>query len=281
MNIFHIILLIILAIAASLIILFNICDHMFYSSFFRRAQQIKNEAGAFDDKILNENDLKEIPPPVAEFIKTSGLTGRKHISSVHIRHTGTFRPGIDKSFTPITGEYYITTRQPSFCWYGKISAGPGIKVSAFDSYFKGKGRMLIKLLSFFKIADERSPETSLSALARCVAEMSMAPSFFLNRELIRWTSFDAHRADCTIEDSGIKVNASLFFNPDGSFERIEVDRLFDRGKGRFTTEKFTGKGSLTKDFNGIKLASIMDGFWNLPEGDLHYVHFVIEEVEVE
>jgi hypothetical protein len=29
------------------------------------------------------------------------------------------------------------------------------------------------------------------------------------------------------------------------------------------------------------LSSQLDGFWNLPEGDLHYVSFVIDSVEYE
>lgn len=40
-------------------------------------------------------------------------------------------------------------------------------------------------------------------------------------------------------------------------------------------------GHDARDFGGLKLASVMDGYWNLPEGDLHYVHFVIERVECE
>jgi len=29
----------------------------------------------------------------------------------------------------------------------------------------------------------------------------------------------------------------------------------------------------------LKLGSVVDGYWNLKEGDLHYVHFIIEKVE--
>ncbi|HEX2970493.1 MAG TPA: DUF6544 family protein [Bacteroidales bacterium] len=277
MNIVSIILIVLILIITALLV----CDHLFYSSFLRRAEQIRNEAGIFDDKKINDNDVATLPIPVARFIIFSGLKGNKRISSVHIKHSGLFRPQAGRDFTPIKGEYFLTTRRPSFCWFGRISIMPLITVSAFDSYFNGNGRMLIKLLSFFKIADARSPETSLSALGRCIAEMSMAPSFFMNSEQIQWKAFNNEHATCVVNDAGLKVNAALNFNHDGSLERIEIDRLFDRGKGQFTTEKFTGKCSVVKEFNGLKMASVVDGYWNLEDGDLHYVHFIIDEIEIQ
>ena len=58
-------------------------------------------------------------------------------------------------------------------------------------------------------------------------------------------------------------------------------RYFDRGDGQATLERFTGTGSGHRDFGGRVLASKMDGFWNLHEGDLHYVSFDIDAVEYE
>jgi hypothetical protein len=257
-----------------------ICNHLFYSSFIRRAEQVRNEAGNYDGKITTEADLAYLPPAVIKYLVRSGVTGRKRINSSYIKHSGLFRPGADKKFIPIKGEYFLTTRRPSFCWFGTIQIFPGINISAFDSYFNGNGRMLIKFMSFFKIADSRSPETSLSALGRCIAEMTMAPSFFMN-EQVEWLSFDSDRATCRITDSGLKVEAKLYFQSSGALDRIEVERPFDRGNGAFTVELFTAKGCAIRDFNGLKMASVLDGYWNLTEGDLHYVHFTMDEMNFE
>lgn len=254
-----------------------ICNHLFYTSFLRRAEQVRNEAGDFGGRILTEADLVSLPPPVSKYLVRSGITGRKRISSAYVKHSGKFRPGADKSFVPIKGEYFLTTKKPSFCWFGTIRLFPGITISAFDSYFNGHGRMLIKLMSFFKIADSRSSETSLSALGRCIAEMTMAPSFFMN-EQIQWLSYDSDKAKCRITDSGLQVEANLHFKSSGILDRIEIQRLYDRGNGKFTTELFTAKGCATRDFNGVKVTSVLDGYWNLDEGDLHYVHFIIDEI---
>jgi hypothetical protein len=258
---------------------FIMMNQLFYNKFRKQANQIIVEAGKQDPSLITEEDLATLPIPVARYIRFSGFIGLKKISTMRIVHSGSFKPGVNKKFMPIRGEYFLTTKKPSFSWYGKVAMMPGLTFSAFDSYYNGHGRMTVKLLSTFKIVDVDSKEIGLSAFGRCVAEMTLVPSFFLDNEKVKWISSDSTKAECQIIDSGLITNAQLYFNNNGSLERIVVDRYFDRNNGEATLEKFTAKGQDIKDFNGLKLGSVVDGYWNLKEGDLHYVHFIIEKVE--
>lgn len=275
MNIF-ISILIILLLVVFLIFIFN---RRFYLEFLMMANQISAEAMCSENDKITENDLKELPLPVAAYIRASGLLGKKKISSVHITHSGAFRPGVDKKFFPIKGEYFLTVLKPSFCWFGKISLIPGITISAIDTYFNGKARMKVKALSIFRIVDDSGKETAMSAFGRCIAEMTLSPAFFMDKERIKWTGYNPSRAACTVTDSGMTTDAQLYFNSDGTLDSIEVGRLFDRKNGQFSHEKFSGKGQVITDYSGLKLPSVIDGYWKLKEGDLHYVHFVIDKVE--
>ena len=264
-----------------IICFFITMNRLFYSKFIKQAKQISIEAGKQETDIITENDLKDLPEPVARYIRFSGLVGKTKISSMHILHSGSFRPGANKAFMPIRGEYFLTTKMPSFCWYGKVSMIPGLTFSAFDSYYNGLGRMLVKVLSLFKIADVSSPEIGISAFGRCVAEMTLVPSFFLDKVRVKWLGGDSIRAECLVTDKDLSAKAQLYFNTDGSLDKIVVDRYFERENGQSTLEKFTGKGLNIKEYNGLKLASTVDGYWNLKEGDLHYVHFIIDKAEFE
>lgn len=274
---FIIILLVAVAVFAGIFIFSN----RFYSDFLKTARKIRNESGLHPDEPITENDLKNLPLPVGAYIRASGFVGRKKISYMHLTHSGTFRPGADRQFVPIKGEYFLTTRKPSFCWFGKISLFPRISVSAMDYYYNGAGRMLVKLLSLVSLVNENSKETGMSAFGRCIAEMTLIPSFFLDNERIRWTSYDLSHAACTITDAGFATDAQLYFNADGTLDSIEVGRYYDRRNGQFSHEKFTGKSKSLADYNGLKIPSVIDGYWNLKEGDLHYVHFLIGKVEFE
>jgi hypothetical protein len=195
-------------------------------------------------------------------------------------HSGRFKVGAGKPWLPIHGEYFITTKKPSFMWYGKVRMA-GMSVVAFESYAEGRGRMNVKALSLFPLVDDRSAQVAQSAFGRCVAELTMASTFFLDRNHVRCWQAGSDQVRCTVSDDGFSADADLFIQHDGSLDRVVVMRYFDRGGGIATLERFTGKGSLPKTFDGRVLASRFDGIWNLAEGDLHYVSFDVDSVEFE
>lgn len=256
-------------------------NYLFYRKFRKMTDKVLLEAGKVKQTTISDADLNDLPPPVARYLKVSGLVGMKRISAARIYHSGEFKPGKDKKFMPAEGEYLLTTHQPSFIWYGKISMFPGFTVTARDYYFNGKGNMLVKILGVFPVVNAQSTLVDKSAFGRCVAEMTLVPSFFLDRDRIHWTGYSDDHAECTITDCGLSTNVQLFFNKDGSLAKIAVDRYYDRGKGKESLEKFIGVCSVIHDFNGLKLNTVYDGYWDLPEGELHYVHFVLDRVEFE
>jgi len=275
------IIIIIGGIIALLICFFVMADRMFYSGFVREAKQIRAENEHLDAEVITEESLTHLPEPVARYMRYSGMVGNKRISAVRMVHSGSFRPVADKDFLPIKGEYYLTADRPSFCWYGKISIVPGLTIAARDSYYKGKGRMLVKMMSVFKLVDDRSEITNMSAFGRLVVEMTAIPSFFLDPGRIVWTSSDSTRAECIVNDSGLQTTAQLFFNADGSLGKIVVDRYYGEDDGSSSPEKFSGTVQGSRNYRGLILPEVFDGYWNLKEGDLHYVHFVVDSVEYE
>jgi len=270
-----------IAIVAVTIAGFAAAQITLHKDFVISAAGYKAAAGMQDDTPVREDDLRELPEPMARYLRFSGVVGKRRISAVHLFHSGRFKPGADRAWRSIDGEYFITTKKPSFFWYGKVNVAPGISFIALDSYAGGSGRMVVKLMSVFRIVDDRSRQVSASAFGRAVAELTMAPTFFLDRTRVRCARAGSDQVRCTVTDGDFSTHADLFVNDDGSMNRIELMRYFDRGNGKATLERFTGKGSRPKSFDGRMLSSRMDGVWNLPEGDLHYVSFDIERVDFE
>jgi len=269
------------AIVALLVGGFALAQDSLYRSFVTSAARFKATAGMQDDALVTKEDLRNLPEPMARYLRFSGVLGRKRISAVHLVHSGQFKPGADRAWMSIDGEYFLTTKKPSFFWYGKVNVVPGISFVALDSYAGGSGRMVVKLMSVFRIVDDRSRQVSASAFGRAVAELTMAPTFFLDRARVRCAHAGNNQVRCTVTDGDFSTHADLFVNDDGSLNRVELMRYFDRGNGKATLERFTGKGSRPKCFDGRMLASRMDGVWNLPEGDLHYVSFDVDRVDFE
>ena len=259
---------------------FAFADKRLHGSFIAGAARIRAAVGTQPDTLVTEQDLKDLPEPMARYLRWSGVLGKKRISAVHLRHSGTFKLERDKPWMPIQGEYYVTTTQPTFAWYGKLRMAPGITAVALDSYANGRGRMLVRLMSAFTITDDKSEQVSHSAFGRCVAELAAtAPTFFLDRDRVKYAQTGPDTVRCTVTDGRFSTDADLVVNRDGSLDRIVVMRYFDRGNGLATLERFTGKSSQPKSYAGIMLGSRMEGSWNLHEGDFHYVSFDVDSVE--
>jgi hypothetical protein len=281
MKTFSKIVLVILFVLLFLIGFFFTTDRIFYNHYIRQSKQIRAQQEHADTAVITEENLASVPESIARYLRYSGIAGKKRINAVRVTHSGSFRPGADKEFFSIHGEYYLTADKPSFYWYGKISMAPGLTVTACDSYYKGEGRMVIKLMSAFKITDDSSAVTDMSAFGRLITEMTMIPSFFLDTTRISWTSYDSTHAEFVVRDAGLETTGQFFCHADGSPEKIIVNRYYSRDDGSPTREKFTGKMKGSKNFGGLNLPEVFDGYWNFKEGDLHYVHFVIESAEWE
>jgi hypothetical protein len=263
----------------TLCFIFSIAGRRYHASFIKFTEQNKWLAGKQDSVPVTESDLDTLPNVVARYLKYSGIVGKNPISYVHLTHEGKFRPGRHIPFLRIKGEYFITTNKPSFIWFGKLSLLPGLNITTIEQYFRNQGYLLIKLMSTATLARDHSEFSVRSSFGRCITVMSMAPSFLLDKRYVTWIRSDSVSAECEVADSVTHAMAKYFFNKDGSLHKIEVNRFYGRRRGDPVLEKFTFEVSGSKNFDGIILPEVFDGYWNLKEGDLHYIHFVVDKVK--
>src|SRR5688572_1761919 len=83
-----------------------------YANFLELGARSKAAAGAQADAVVTEEDLGNLPEPMARYMRFSGVLGKKRISSAHIIHSGQFKPSAKLGWKRVDGEYFITTRQP-------------------------------------------------------------------------------------------------------------------------------------------------------------------------
>ncbi|MBN1321314.1 MAG: hypothetical protein JXA87_10795 [Thermoleophilia bacterium] len=255
-------------------------DRVFYLRYLRQARAIRAVGQPGDERIIAEATLSGLPEPVARYMVYSGLVGRKRMRYARVFHSGTFKIDKSKGFVPIKGEYWLTADPPSFCWYGKIRVAPLLTAAAIDSYHDGRGRMLGKAMGLYKIMDGQSETIDQSSFGRMVVEMCMVPSFYLDSRRVTWTGSGALEAECIVRDAGRETVAQFSFKPDGSLEKVTVKRFYDElVKAEPSLELFTGIARGRREYDGLVLPEVLDGYWNLEDGDYHYVHFVIDRVE--
>ncbi|MHA1503121.1 MAG: DUF6544 family protein [Candidatus Heimdallarchaeota archaeon] len=219
------------------------------------------------NKIYSSDIIENLPKPIQRYLKYSLQENQPYISSVRLKHSGTFRPN-DK-WLPIKGIEYFSAQKPGFVWLGKVP-----KVSAMDKYYAGEGKLVIKLLSFIKIAEAKGKETNQGELLRWLGEAPLFPTALLPSEHLKWEAIDYESAKVIFTDSDLTVDGIFNVNELGQITSFKAKRYKDT-----TLEDWTGYYKDYQTVENVKIPFYMEVEWNLSSGDYSYAKFTIDEIE--
>jgi hypothetical protein len=230
---------------------------------------------------VSEADLAGLPPPVAAHLRAAGIVGQPRATVARLRHGGRFLASKEVGWRPISGEYVLTTGTPAFLWYGRIHLAPLVPIVARDGYALGHGRMLVKAFGAIPVVDARGPEMDQAGFDRLLAELTLVPTALLAGPELRWEPIDDASARAVLTDGGRSAN--LVFRRDAATGDVTLEMQRGHQEGdRMVPRTFRARSSGEPlRAGGITLRRRLEGTWALPEGDLQYVDFVLEEARFE
>jgi hypothetical protein len=230
---------------------------------------------------IAEADLAGLPPPVAAHLRACGVVGRPRASVARIHHGGRFLPSREVGWKPIQGDYVLTTGTPAFLWYGRIHMVPLVPIVARDGFALGHGRMLVKAFGAVRMVDERGPAMDQAGFDRLLAELALVPTALLPGPHLRWEAVDERSARAFLSLGGLRASMVFRRDPGSGETSIEMERgrqEGDRIVPRTFRTRASGEPLLA---SGLALPRRIEGTWVLPEGELKYVDFVLEEASFE
>ena len=238
------------------------------AELFEKSKDIRSE-------VVTEADIKVLPESVQRYLEYVRIIGKEKTRTVRLKQRGFFRTKEEQKWMPIKAKEYYTVNPPAFIWYGRIKPFPLLDVKARDKFSEGKGNMLIKLLSFIKIADATGYETDQGALVRYLNEIFWFPTAYLN-DYISWEAVDSNSAKATISIQGISASAIFHFNEKGELTNFVAER-FSSVTG--TKETWSTPIKEYKEMNGIMIPYKGEAVWNLSSGDFCYFRVEITDIE--
>lgn len=247
----------------------------------RLARSVDEEARALFARSRGaaEMSLEGLPPPVRRYLDLVVRDTERPVTSVRLRHGGTFRTSLDGAWMPIRGEQYFTADEPAFLWWGRIRMAPGVWVDGRDTSIGGEGQMRVELLSTFRLADARGPDLDQGALLRLLGEMFWLPPVLADRRYVTWSAQGDHRATATLRVGGRSAEATFEFDDRGLPTVFHAMRMRDvRGKGVLTP--FEGRGSDFRWASGLYVPHHVDGAWVVDGARKEYARFDVETFEV-
>jgi hypothetical protein len=231
-------------------------------------------AAARDVVVVTEEMMTSLPAPVRRYLAYTGVVGKPIPSTVRLTQRGRIRSDTSASWMNLEAVQHYSTRPPAFVWKASFPTRNLPVVLGRDAYLDGEGSILMKVLSLFTVADEHGEALREAALMRYLNEMMWFPAAFLGNN-VAWTPIDDTSATVTIDDRGMSVTATLFFDADGRLVNFRATRFNTATR---TMETWETPVAGYSQFAGLRLPSKGSAVWKLDDGDFTYIELEIVEI---
>jgi hypothetical protein len=228
-----------------------------------------------DARLVTDESLRTLPPPVQNWLRWSRIVGRPEIASLSMKQKGALRlKPEDKLWLPSESEQLIVTKSKAFMWKVRIRM-QGLPVLGIDSFHKGKGSTWISLFGLIPIANVAGdPKTNQSALQRFLGEIVWVPSAALHPS-ITWKARDAGSAEATMTWDGAQGSAVFYFRPDGEPYKFVAQRFKDRSDEK--PQEWVADMIASREFSGLRIPARLKATWILPSGPFTWYEFEVVE----
>ncbi len=110
---------------------------------------------------------------------------------LEIKETGLIRTGEKAGWKNFAGKTFFTSRQPEFISDIDIEASGLLGARAIETYLKGKGKRVVKILGGLTITNAEGEYMDRNSLINWISLLPLAPHTFLSFKNIHWKKADS------------------------------------------------------------------------------------------
>jgi len=242
-----------------------------------KALRIISEKSEKNPEIISEDDLHNLPEPVARWMRFSQVVGKENIKTLRLKQTGLMRIKPGQAGMKTTAVQYFNTKTPSFIWLARVNMAPFIYFAGKDKYENGRGHMLIKVLSILPVVDAEGEEIDQGTLTRYLGEIIWFPTTALS-DYISWEEIDDNSARAKMSYGGVSASAVFNFDQEGRVKSFTCERYYN-GEDGYSLEEYYAPVWDYQEFAGIKIPTQAKAIWKLKSGDYEYYEMEITEID--
>jgi hypothetical protein len=270
-------LIVILLILFLLLAISRIGRLMFEKEAQETAASLLRSADGKDIKTIQEDDIKDLPSAVQNWLRNSNVIGKQQIRTVRLKQEGRMRIKKDGPWMPSSADQYFTVDKPGFVWIADVKMSSFFQLSGLDTFKNGKGKMDIKLLSVLSVVDSDGPEINSGSMMRYLAEMMWFPSAALS-PYIKWEEVDKNTAMATLEYKGLRGSGTFYFNERGDIIRF-LGKRYKEVNGKYILSDWGGENKEYKEFAGIRIPSKSVVIWYEEDNNFEWFECEIKDIE--
>jgi len=225
---------------------------------------------------VTEADLDPLPETARRYLRFMRVVGRPRDWSFRMGFTGRFRRSRNDAWMNCEAWQYNTRLALARIFHIRIRFFGIVPILGRDTYQKGRGRMLIRLLDLFTVGDGTGEPYDIGELVTYLNDgIFIAPSMLLVPE-VHWSQVDADSFDIALTDHGRTVAARVFVDRRGAPMNFETTDRFcsdSRDATKVTRCRWTTPIEGWQEIGGRWLPTRGQAVWHPPEGELPYADF--------
>ena len=232
----------------------------------------------FEEKIVQEEDLSELPEPVKKWLLKSNVIGKPYIAYGKVVQEAKMKLKPDQEkWMSATAIQHTFIENPALIWSVEVKMNDFVFFLGRDKFVNGKGEMLIKVNALVNVVNDKGFKIDEGSIQRFLGEMVWFPTLALS-PLVRWEELDNRSAKATIEYKGTKGDGIFYFNAEGDFEKFSAMR-FKGNEEDSERHEWVIKAHEYSEFEGIRIPSKMTATWKLKEGDWTWLQLEISDAK--
>jgi hypothetical protein len=242
-----------------------------YRTFSNEVAAARLPAGPGDATPVTEADIDALPRAVQRYMRFMGVVGRPRDWSFQARFTGRFWLRRGLGWMPADAWQYNSGLEVARIFVMRLRLAHVVPMIGRDTYLRGHGRMIGKLLDHLTIVDGQGDEFDLGELTTYLDDaIILAPSMLLGLATT-WTGLDDTTFDVSLSESGRTVTGRVFLDERGApRDFMSTDRFAALPSGLVRAEWRTPVESWEL-VNGRPLPGPFSALWHLPDGPLPYI----------
>jgi hypothetical protein len=254
----------------------------FHAQWRDRAAEALAAAGTPATTLVTEEDLAELPEPLAAYIRRSGAVGKPRTTNFRARFHGRMRSGPGHAWMPFTGEQLNTYGLRPRRVFIMDATRSGLPFTVLHSFKESTATMRVKLLSIFTVVDAHGPEMDRGETVTVFNDLVvLAPAAIVDAP-VRWTAVDAQHVRGTFTDGDQTVSAELSFDAEHDLvDFASEDRLRASTDGRsFVRQGWSTPLAEHRYLDGRRVLVSGQGRWQAPEpeGSFAYLELHVDEI---
>ncbi len=232
--------------------------------------------------VLEEEDLVDLPRPLAAYIRRSGAVGQPRVLAFHADFHGRIRSGPNAAWMPFTGQQVNTYGPRPQRIFLMDATRSGLPVTVLHVFVDTTATMRVKLLSLFTVVDAAGPEMNRGETVTVFNDLVvMAPGAIVDAP-VTWTAVDPLHVRGEFTDGDQTISAVLSFNADHDLvDFVSNDRTRASADGKtFTRQRWSTPLTGHHDSDGHRVFAFGQGVWTSghPEEPFTYLELRLDDI---